>query len=124
MKIAYKALIFVLCLNMGIWINQQLDLDYRGTTTVTPTELTQQFNATREITSWGGWTTTVAIIGDMVSGINMLWTTAQTFVIGFPFFLYDLGAPATVVLPVGALWSLIWVVFVWEFISGRIISRD
>ena len=124
MKIAYKGLIFMICLNMSVYLNQQMGYDFRGTTSVTPTELTDQFNPTTQVTSWGGWFTTVAIVGDIVSGLQMVWTTIQTFVVGFPVFLSDLGAPTEIVNVLYAIWSFIWVVFVWEFISGRIMSRD
>jgi len=124
MKIAYKGLIFMICLNMSVYLNQQLGYDFRGTTSVTPSELTDQFNPSTQVTSWGGWFTTVAIVGDIVSQLQMMWTVIETFVVGFPNFMSDLGAPLAIVLVLKVLWYFIWSVFVWEVIGGRIISRD
>ena len=124
MKYAYKALLFMLCVNMSVYLNRAMGFDYRGTTALSPVEVAEQFDPTAQRIGWGGWYTTIAIVGDIVAGLEMTWRTIQTFVIGFPQMLYDLGAPTEIVVVMYALWSFNWSVFVWEFISGRIITRD
>ena len=123
MKLSYYAFMLMMCINIATWIHQQLGINLSGLTATSPSQIVEQFNATATVRSWGGFTNIVAIVGDIVAVMQMLWNTMWTFIVGFPMFIAGLGAPLIIVISLDALWSMIWVFFVYEMISGRTISE-
>ena len=126
MKIAYQALLFILALNLTTWVVQQIDvIPIAGVEPIIePTEVPEQFNPTATVQGWGGWLTTLYIIGDIVGGLQMLWNAIYVLVVGFPSLLSNLGVPSIVVYPLYALWSFVYFIFVIEWISGRYITGE
>jgi len=111
---------------MCTWIVQQIDIvPVSGIEPpITPTQVGEQFNATATVQGWGGWLTTLYIIGDIVGGLQMLWNAIYVMVVGFPSLLSNLGVPSIVVWPLYGLWSFVYFIFVIEWISGRYITGE
>ena len=84
----------------------------------------QVYNAFDPNTTISGWTgeETGYEIGDPVRGIWSLWSTVGLYVATVPTVLSSWGVPAPIVLMLNAIWIIIWAVFAWEFISGRMIA--
>jgi len=124
MKMMYKMVFFFICLNMATYL-----VDYACGLTgfptenvnpvINPTDLTQDFNATKTVETWSSYTGSFTYIGDVVGGLVMMWKVIITFFVGFPMFLQNIGVPTVIVNILYAIESFIFTWAVFEWISGR-----
>jgi hypothetical protein len=87
-----------------------------------PEQVYNAFDPNTTISTWTGEDPEYQV-GDPVRGIWALWRTVNLYVNGVPAVLRTWGVPEPITLMIQALWIIIWAVFAWEFISGRMISN-
>lgn len=135
MRIQWKILLFIVCLNLATGLTIALALP--GTEYVQPanpsnaSDYEEHFNAT-DIAE--GWEATpysgIPIIGDIFSGFQFLWRNIQYLVDGFPMFLtwisdtylVDASARLSFLIITNALravYAILMSLMVIEFITGR-----
>jgi hypothetical protein len=85
-----------------------------------PEQVYNAFEPGDMITGWTGDSKDYTI-GDPVRAGRNLWTTISLYVNGVPAVLSSWGVPEPIVLFLNAIWIIIWAVFAWEFVSGRIL---
>lgn len=101
MKTESGLLIFVLILNLSVMLVTDLgrlgvipgatrvqQLNATGTTD----DYTERFNATYIIREWNPPAIDIPIVGDIVGALAFMFDQIQFIIIGFPIFLWDLGA--------------------------------
>lgn len=138
MKIQFKILMFMLCLNLSVGLAIQLGV--AGTEYFQPTnpsnasEYEEHFNATAiadrwEATPFSG----IPIVGDIFSGFQFLFQNIQYLLDGFPMFLqwvsdtYLTDATARlnfsyITNTLRAIFAVLMSIMVIEFISGRYLT--
>ena len=136
MKLQYKILIFVLCLNLASTLVLSLSLpgsDYmsHGSTDVSAQQFEQQFNPD-EIA--GGWTASPSyLVGDVVSAFMFFFQRFHLLIDGFPSlldwmshtFIADAAGQAafnTISLTLRAVFYVLMATMLIEFIGGRIFT--
>jgi len=138
MKIQFKILMFMVCLNLSIGL--LIGLNVAGTTDISPTapsdsaDYEEHYNATATVSDWKeNIITGIPILGDIFSGLNFLWQNINYLLDGFPMFLNwlsdsyvtDPSAKTAFNLVCGALralYAILMSIFALEFLSGRIMS--
>lgn len=129
-------LLFIFCLNLAIGLAITLNLP--GTTNVraayngvNATEYEEHFNSTEIATGWQGSPFSgIPMIGDIFAGFNFLWQNIKYLVDGFPALLTYIDnsfittteghvAFLVIVNVLRAIYALLVVMFLIEFISGR-----
>ena len=139
MKVQYEILLFIFCLNLTV--GAAIALGVPGTEYVSPaatdvnaTEYEDHFNATDIAGQWEQSPFSgIPLIGDIYFGFNTLWQNIQYLVDGFPMlltylsnsYITDGGArdAFTIVANImRAIYALLIVLFIVEFISGRIVT--
>jgi len=125
-KIAYKALLFILCINMAIYIKNAAGITpiVSTNTPVKPEDVIRNFNSTKPATTWGGWTDVFTTVGDIIGGMTMLFNAARDLIFGFPYLLQELGAPSIIVYPIYAIWCFVFFMAFIEWRSGRSITGE
>ena len=86
-----------------------------------PEQVYDAFNPNQTITGWTADNPEFTV-GDPVRALRKLWTTIGLAVATVPTILGSWGVPDPIVNVLNALWIIIWAVFTWEFISGRLIA--
>ena len=124
MRMMFRLLTFFICLNLGFYlVNYCADLTGAPSESmnslITPSQIATDFNATRQVESWTSYPSMFGYIGDVVAGLSMMFRFVVVFFVGFPYFLYEMGAPSVIVSILGALWAFVWSWSIWEWISGR-----
>lgn len=118
MRLAWRLLFFMLCLNIGTWmVSETLGFSV-GVTQADVAQLEETFDADKIVETWN-WPGTGSLIGDIGSGLRFFWGICQNLVMGFPLLLGAWGTPPLIVSALVVLWSFIWVSFIIDFISGR-----
>ncbi|RLG76810.1 MAG: hypothetical protein DRO12_03750 [Thermoprotei archaeon] len=123
MKTSYRALLFVLCLNLGVLlVNGVSSIPGGPPTSLNTTQLSKSMNSTRLVEgwNWGGGN----LFGDIAGGLIMFYNTFRILILGFPDLLSAMSVPAPVSTALYVLWGFIWTVFVVEFISGRSVTGE
>jgi hypothetical protein len=138
MKIQYELLLGIFIINLGVGVVMGLALPgtayvAAGPAGVNATQYEQQFNSS-DIARWKGSPFSgIPVIGDIFAGFNYLWQNIQYLVDGLPKFL-DFIKTSYIVDPtaqlafdiienaIRAIYALLIVIFLIEFISGRYIS--
>jgi hypothetical protein len=139
-RVQFEILLFLFCLNLAI--GMVIALNAPGTIYVkaaynnmSVSDYEAHFNATEIANSWGksGPFSGIPMIGDIFGGFFFLWQNIQYLVDGFPAlityvgntFVTDASGQAAfwvVTNAVRAVYALLIVIFLIEFISGRIMS--
>ena len=120
MRLAYKALFFMLALNLSSWLISQLPV-YTYENPLTPFNTSQfesELNKSESIIQtweWGGG----SYIGDVMSALRFFWNLFKAIVMGFPDMLSAYHAPSTIVTVLRVLWFAYWCIFIVWFIGGR-----
>jgi len=119
MKLAWKCLIFGLCVNLAVTVVVE-------TLGVSPalTEGSKDMKDPSDIV--GAWNIggTGSFIGDIFSGLHYFWSINVPFIEGVLQLMTNMNCPLVLVDPIRLIWRFIWVTFVVEFISGRPIMYD
>jgi len=119
-KLAYRAFLFMLCLNMGALMMKGLGIG--GVLTPTSTgQLESAWNSTEVVSTWS-WPGTGSLVGDVMSGLRFFWTRNVPFIESFMSLLTSAGCPWVILEPIRVVWRFLWFTFVIEFISGRPVS--
>ena len=121
MRTTTNALVFIMCLNVAATAFNSLG--WEPAVGVLPsmnyTYVRESLNASSIVGSWGFWSPVTAITGDILAGLNYAWNALQNLVLGFPLMLSYLGVPAPLVYALEAVWLLVIMLWVIQFISGR-----
>lgn len=137
MKVQWEILLFLFCLNLAFGLAIQLNVPgtlyvraaYAGYTNAT--EYEEHFNATAIADNWkSGPFSGIPMIGDIFAGVFFLWQNIQYLVDGFPAMLNYIdmtfitnadGHAAFFIITnaLRAVYALMMVMFIIEFISGR-----
>jgi hypothetical protein len=59
------------------------------------------------------------VTGYVWFGLTFLWNLVSWLVFGFPLMLANFGLPSIITVAVGALWFILFGLFMVEFLSGR-----
>lgn len=139
MKVAFSILLFMACINISTGI--VLNLNFPGTEYVqltNPTNMSEyeeHFNASQIADSWGATDLYgIPVIGDIFSGFQFLFRGFQYLIDGFPMFLFwmsdsfILSATAKasftyIIWALRGMASIVFAIFVIEFISGRYMTE-
>ena len=139
MKVQFKILLFIVCLNLAT--GMVIELSLPGTEYVTPsnpsnrTEYEEHFNATETVEGWQATPFSgIPVVGDIFSGLQMFWRCMQYLIAGFPLFLVwigdsfiiDASARLAYDVIVGVLigiQAILMTVFALEYISGRYMTH-
>ncbi len=119
MKIAFRIVMFILCLNIASTIISSAGLLPEGSpmgggySGVTYSQI--EGFMTMESTN---------TFYDYARGMATLWSLVSGVVAGFPTMLINLGAPSLLVGGVYTLFLFIWGVFVFELWTGREVTED
>jgi len=120
MKLAWKLLFYVLCVNAGIYmVSELLDISV----SLTPYNIEQiegAYNATEIVDSWEYGDS--GLYGDVQAGLNFFWSKSGVLINGVFILLGNMGAPAEITFPLQAIWAMLWFTFVIEIITGRNIT--
>ena len=139
MKVQWQILLFIFCLNLTFGL--AIAVAVPGTEYVTPvvqgpnaTEYEEHFNATELAEGWDqNPLSGIPIIGDVFAGFSFAWQYMQYLVDGFPMLLgfirntYITSSAGIVVFLVlenvlRAIFALLIVTFLIEFMSGRVFT--
>ncbi len=123
MRLAWKLLFFMLCLNLGTMIVSSLLGVGIGLNQEDLDQFEEAFDADKIVDTWN-WGGTGSLVGDIGSGLRFFWGAVQKLVIGFPLLLSVLGVPPIIVTTFTVLWGFIWLSFIIDFISGRRMMGD
>jgi len=123
MKLAWRLLFFVLCLNMGTWMVSQILGFGMGVTQTDVEQFEDAFDPDAIVDTWN-WPGTGSLIGDIGSGLRFFWGMCGNLILGFPLLLNSMGVPTIIVSAIGVLWTFIWASFIIDFISGRRMMSD
>lgn len=123
MKMTFRALLFVLCLNLSVLIVEATMGPLSIPTTLDTGQAIESMNATEVVDSWS-WTEDQGLYGDVQFGLLTFWNTAKTIVMGFPTLLSTAGVPSILSSSLTVIWSFIWVTFVVEVLTGRNITGE
>ena len=120
MKLAWKMLFYIMCINMGIiMISGLLDISV----SMTPYDTEQiegAYNATEIVDSWEYGET--GLYGDVQAGLNFFWSKSGVLINGVFILLGNMGVPVEITFPLQAIWAMLWFTFVIEIITGRNIT--
>lgn len=121
MKIAYKVIFFVLCLNFSTLIVQGYQIP-PYTQPITPLNTTQAMNATDLGNLIEAGDTANPIFYDLQVALWGLWKIARTVVIGFPDAMNELQVPTLLGTALYGLFVIAWATLIIEIRSGRDIT--
>ena len=136
MKLQYKILIFVLCLNLASMLVLSLNLPgtsyvSHATTEVSSENIEEQFNPEEIV---GGWSAEPSyLVGDVVSAFMFFFQRFHLLIDGFPSlldwmshtFISDSAGQAafnTIALTLRAVFYVLIVTMLIEFIGGRVFT--
>ena len=119
MKLAWKCLIFGLCVNLAVTVVVE-------TFGVSPalTEETKDMQDPSSIVDTWNWGGTGSLVGDISSGLRFFWNINVPIIEGMLQLMANMNCPLVLMDPVRLIWRFIWITFVIEFISGRQIMYD
>ena len=119
MKLAWKCLIFGLCVNLAVTVVVE-------TLGVSPalTEETKDMQDPSDIVDTWNWGGTGSLVGDISSGLRFFWNINVPIIEGILQLMANMNCPLVLLDPVRLIWRFIWITFVVEFISGRQIMYD
>lgn len=139
MKLQFKILLFILCLNLATGLVIALGLP--GTEyvqaqnpTANPEEYEKNFNSTEIGQSWGATPFYgIPVIGDIFAGFQFLFTHIHFLIDGFPQFLNWIsdtyivdvqarGAFALIANTVRAIYAVLMSIWFIEYIGGRYLT--
>lgn len=120
-KASYKALLFVLCINLGVLLVEENIAPTQVITSINTTQALDGYNVSTWVDTWS-YSESEGLYGDVQSGVLFLWNTGETIVAGLPNLMTSMGAPSPLVLAVQVIWGFTWIVFIVELISGRNIT--
>jgi len=116
MRLTFNILLAILCLNLGFYMaNQLAPMPNSEVIAITPTEINQTFAEKQPSVGAqpAGW------IDTFISGATFLIDTLKGIILGFPEFLYNIGVPPIIYMPIYAIFMFIWGIFLYEIITGR-----
>jgi len=121
----YKAMFFMLCLNvMTYFVNGLGILPQRQVLTpFNSTNIIGGWNATEPVTSWN-WLEDQGLFGDVQSGLLFFWNFNIPFIESFFGLLQAVGTPTILITVLRIPWRFLWLSFVVEFISGRRLTGE
>lgn len=123
MKIAFKAVFFILCLNFATVFVQDPTLNIPPyTTPITPLNTTAATNATDLGNLISAGDTANPIFYDLQVALWGLWKIAETVVVGFPSAMAALGVPTVLSTALYGIFVVVWAVLIIEIRSGRDIT--
>jgi hypothetical protein len=116
-----KAAIFLLCLNLACWmIVQSGVLPAVGLSPLESAAKTEEIQKTVEQVPQKSPENLVTLVtGYVWFALQFMWQLISWIVFGFPMFLSNLGLPSLVTYPLGALWFILFGLFLVEFLAGR-----
>ena len=119
MNLAWRALLFGLCIQLGLGIAF-------GLTGLTPAIIQEKMDMKDpselvETWQWGG---SGGLIGDVMAGLRFFWDINVPFIESTMILAKNMGCPLIILDPLKAIWRFIWNTFVIEMISGRRIMYD
>jgi hypothetical protein len=117
-----KAMVFVLCLNLACWIVAQsnvvpaVGLQPFGNLEQQVGNVTQSIE---QVPTKSPENMVTLVTGYVWFGLTFLWNLVSWLVFGFPLMLTNFGLPSIITVPLGALWFILFGLFLVEFLSGR-----
>lgn len=123
MNMAWRCLLFGLCVNLGVYMIGAI-LGVSPTQTQADVDtLAEPYNATKIVEGWN-WPGTGSLIGDIGSGLRFFWDINVPLIEGLIILAKNLGCPYAVLDPIKIVWRFIWLTFVIDMITGRRIMYD
>ena len=119
MKLAWRALLFGLCVNLAVTMIVSVF-------EVSPalTEATKGMQDPSDIVDTWNWGGTGSLVGDIGSGLRFFWNINMPIIEDMLELLANMNCPTVLLDPIKLIWRFIWITFVVEFISGRQIMYD
>lgn len=124
MKMAFRAVFFLLCINAACLIIELADLGYLYGGPITPMNATQAISVSDIEGFIQTGDTANPIFYDLQVSLWMMWKIGGTIVVGFPMILGDLGAPPALIYPLYMLFISAWGVLILELRAGRDVTDD
>lgn len=130
MKLQFEIILGILCLNLGFYMANNLYVAKSNTAfenqtfqpvtpPITPEELNKTASEKRPSISGG----TLGFIDHIISGFSFIVDLLSGVFFGLPNFMVQIGVPAIIYMPVYALISLVWGIFLFEALTGRRVTE-
>lgn len=124
MKMAFRAVFFLLCINAACLIIELADASYLQGGPITPMNQTQAISVNDIQGFIQSGDSANPVFYDLQVSLWMIWKIAGTIIAGFPLMVSDLGAPPAIVYPLYMLFISAWGVLILEMRAGRDITDD
>ena len=128
MKLQFEIILGILCLNLGFYMANNLyvaksntafeNQAFQPVTPITPTDIQNKTSEQPNIS--GG---TLGFIDHIISGFSFIVDLLSGVFFGLPNFMVQIGVPAIIYMPVYALISLVWGIFLFEALTGRRVTE-
>ena len=119
MNLAWRALLYGLCLNLGLGVVSSL----LGVSVGVIQENTDMKDPSEMVDTWQ-WGGTGSIVGDIGTGLRFFWDINVPFIEAIIILAKNLGCPDVILDPMKIIWRFIWNTFIIEMITGRRIMYD
>ena len=123
MNLAWRCLLFGLCINMGVYMVAGI-LGVSPTLSQVDTEQIEGAHDPSDIVETWNWGDTGSTIGDIGSGLRFFWNINVPLIEGIIILAKNIGCPLVVLDPIKVIWRFIWNTFVIDMIMGRRIMYD
>jgi len=112
-----KAIIFMLCVNLGAWMTVQvgavggipINVENTADTLQEDVEGLMESNPANLVTLMTGY---------VWSAMQFIWNLFSWTFLGLPLFLAQLNLPEVITYPLGIIWAAVWAIGIAEFLRG------
>lgn len=123
MNLAWRALFFGLCVNLGVYMVCAILGVSPTLAQVGSGQLADAYDATEVVDTWK-WSDTGSLVGDIGSALRFFWDKNVPLIEGIIILAKNLGCPNAVLDPIKAVWRFVWFTFIIDMIWGRRIMYD
>lgn len=124
MKMAFRAVFFLLCINAACLIIELSAMDYLVGGPITPMNASQAISVSDIEGFISAGDAANPVFYDLQISLWMIFKIAGTVIVGFPIILGDMGVPTSIVVPTYMLFLAAWGVLILELRSGRDVTDD